>query len=122
MDYQIGEVVKGKIVGIKPYAFFMEFENHATGLLHISELSDKYVKDIEIYGKIGDELNVKILTIDAKDGFMRVSFKQVPENLENLQKNDVKFKEISANPEEFKLIQEQLPNWINETLKKMEDK
>ena len=78
--YQIDDVIVGKIFKIKPYALFLKFEDGSEGLLHISELSDLYIKDIEKYGTIGDELTVKVLSIDSKNGFLRVSYKALEEN------------------------------------------
>ena len=78
MNYQVGQLVIGKVYNVKPYALFMNFEDGVTGLLHISEISDSFVRDIEKYGSIGDEIKVKILSIDKENGFLRVSYKQVP--------------------------------------------
>ena len=47
-------------------------------LLHISEISDSFIRDIEKYGSVGDQIKVKILSIDKDNGFLRVSYKQVP--------------------------------------------
>ena len=54
MEYQVGQIVLGKVYNVKPYALFMTFEDGVTGLLHISEISDSFVRDIEKYGSIGD--------------------------------------------------------------------
>ena len=42
------------------------------------DIPDFYIRDIERYGVVGDELKVKILSIDPTNGFLRVSYKQVP--------------------------------------------
>jgi predicted RNA-binding protein with RPS1 domain len=78
MNYQVGQLVIGKVYNVKPYALFMSFDDGVTGLLHISEISDSFVRDIEKYGSIGDEIKVKILSLGEDDGFLRVSYKQVP--------------------------------------------
>ncbi len=120
--YQVNDIIVGKIFKIKPYALFLEFEDGTQGLLHISELSDLYIKDIEKYGSIGDELTVKVLSIDSKNGFLRVSYKAIEENKVAHTKNNSNIRKIEADPEEWKLIEDNLDNWIKTTLEKMEDK
>ena len=46
MNYQVGQLVIGKVYNVKPYALFMSFDDGVTGLLHISEISDSFVKVI----------------------------------------------------------------------------
>ena len=56
--YYPGNIVEGKVVGIKPYGVFIELEDNTIGLLHISEISDNYVEDINKVVKIiKDNLN-----------------------------------------------------------------
>ncbi len=58
------EVMRGKIQAIKPYGAFVELEDGRKGLVHISEISDRYVHDIEDYLKKGKTYRFKVLTID----------------------------------------------------------
>ena len=119
MNYQVGDLIIGKVTSVKPYALFLLFEGGAKGLLHISELSDAYIRDIEKFGSVGDEMKVKILSIDQANGFLRVSFKKVPS--EEQYSTHVNESRIYLNEEEkdFSVLEEKLPTWINETLKKV---
>ena len=47
-DYKVGMTVYGKITGIKPYGAFVKFDDNVSGLIHISEISHGFVKDINI--------------------------------------------------------------------------
>ena len=67
--HEVGELLIGKVTGVKPYALFLTFEDGSQGLLHISEISDSYIRDIEKFGTEGDELKVKILSIDSHNEF-----------------------------------------------------
>ena len=58
MNYQVGQLIIGKVYNVKPYALFMSFGDGVTGLLHISEISDSFVRDIEKYGSVGDEIKL----------------------------------------------------------------
>ena len=120
MNYQVGQFVIGKVYNVKPYALFMSFEDGATGLLHISEISDSFVRDIEKYGSVGDEIKVKILSIDKENGFLRVSYKQVPpEEAYSSHTNQRRLPTVTE--EEFLPLKEKLDGWINDAYQKMKE-
>ena len=116
MKYEIGQLVIGTVTNVKPYALFMEFEDGISGLLHISEISDSYIRDIEKYGTKGDQLKVKIVSIAENNGFLRVSLKQVPaEEAYSTHNNNVR-KAPETTSEDFAPLAEKLPGWIEQTL------
>ena len=118
MKYEIGKVVLGTVINVKPYALFMEFEDGVNGLLHISEISDAYIRDIEKYGTKGDQMKVLIVGIDENNGFLRVSLKKVPpEESYSSHSNSVR-RAPEANSQDFKELAEKLPEWISQTLEK----
>ena len=122
MQYQIGDLIVGKITSVKPYALFLSFENGSNGLLHISELSDSYIRDIEKYGSLGDEIKVKVIAIDEANGFLRVSYKRVPEEERySTHINEARIY-LEESEKDFSELEKKLPIWINETLKKVKEK
>lgn len=121
MKYELNQLVIGKVKSIKPYALFLEFEDGICGLLHISEISDSFIRDIEKYGSIGDEIKVKIIAIDESNGFLRLSLKAVPEEEAYTTHVDVRSIPV-ASEEEFAPLKEKIPQWIKDTLDKIEDK
>lgn len=66
MKYSQGDIVKGNVVSIKPYGAFISLEPGISGLLHISEISHDYVKDVNNVLKIGDQIELKIISIDVE--------------------------------------------------------
>ena len=121
MKYEVGQIILGKVESVKPYALFLTFEDDVKGLLHISEISDSYIRDIEKFGTVGDELKVIILSIDEHNGFLRVSLKQVPE-AERYSTHSNDHRHIpEVNKEAFKSLEEHLDGWIKETLKKAKE-
>lgn len=119
MNYQVGDIVIGKVIGVKPYALFLSFEGGVKGLLHISELSDAYIRDIEKYGSVGDEIKVLVLSIDETNGFLRVSVKRVPaEEQYSTHVNEARIY-LRDDEKDFSVLKEKLPTWIEETLKKV---
>ena len=71
--YQVGDVVKGYIQKVVPYGAFVRIGEGLNGLIHISELSDKLVKNPEDIVKIGDEVDVKILSISSTERHLGLS-------------------------------------------------
>ena len=119
MKYQVGQLIVGKVYNVKPYALFMSFDDGVTGLLHISEISDSFIRDIEKYGSVGDEIKVKILSIDKDNGFLRVSYKQVPpEEMYSSHTNQRKVPTTSD--DEFLPLKEKLDSWIKEAYENIE--
>ena len=118
MSYNVGDLVIGRVTNVKPYAAFLEFDDGSQGLLHISEISDSYIRDIEKFGTVGDQLKVKILSIDNHNGFMRVSLKQVPESEKYSTHSNEKRHIPDVGKDSFKDLEEHLDGWIQETLEK----
>ena len=55
MKYKTGMIVEGKVTGIQPYGAFVNLDSQNAGLIHISEISDGFVKDISKYVQVGDK-------------------------------------------------------------------
>ncbi len=74
---KIGEKYMGKVAAIMPYGFFVNLDNGADGLVHISEISWQKVEDVASMFKIGDEIEVLVLGINDNDGKLNLSIKQL---------------------------------------------
>lgn len=74
MSVEVGSKVQGKVTGITNFGAFVELPGGSTGLVHISEVADSYVKDINDHLKIGDMIEVKV--ISEKDGKTALSIKK----------------------------------------------
>lgn len=64
MPLEVGAVVEGKVTGITHFGAFVELQPGVTGLVHISEVADAYVRDIKDYLKENDQIKVKIINMD----------------------------------------------------------
>ncbi len=71
----VGSIVEGVITGITKFGAFVELPGGSTGLVHISEIADEYVKDINDFYKKADKVEVKVLTVEDK-GKIGLSIKQ----------------------------------------------
>ncbi|WP_174733302.1 S1 domain-containing RNA-binding protein [Mesobacillus harenae] len=74
MSIEVGSKVQGKVTGITNFGAFVQLPGGATGLVHISEVADSYVKDVNDHLKVGDEIEVKV--INEKDGKIALSIKK----------------------------------------------
>lgn len=75
MSIEVGSKVQGKITGITNFGAFVELPDGKTGLVHISEVADNYVKDINEHLKVGDEVEVKVMNVEA-DGKIGLSIRK----------------------------------------------
>ncbi len=74
-QFKIGDVVDGVVQKVVPYGAFVRIGEGLNGLIHISELSDKLVKNPEDIVKIGQEVKVKILSISSTERHLGLSLK-----------------------------------------------
>ncbi len=79
MDFSKDQIVEGVISGITTFGAFVKINNEVTGLVHISEVSSDFVKDIKDIYKIGDVVNVKVLKVED-GGKLVLSIKKAQEN------------------------------------------
>jgi S1 RNA binding domain protein len=74
LSIEVGSKVQGKVTGITNFGAFVELPGGTTGLVHISEVADSYVKDVNDHLKVGDQVEVKV--ISEKDGKTALSIKK----------------------------------------------
>ena len=75
MSIEVGSKLQGKVTGITNFGAFVEVEKGKTGLVHISEVADNYVKDINDHLSVGDIIEVKVINVE-KDGKIGLSIKK----------------------------------------------
>ena len=71
----VGSIVEGKVVSVMKFGAFVDIGNNQSGLVHISEISQSYVTDINKCVKKGDKVKVKVIKID-ENGKINLSIKQ----------------------------------------------
>ena len=79
---EAGQVYHGKVVSILEFGAFIEILPGKEGLLHVSEIAWTKTDKVEDVLKVGDEVDVKLLEIDAKTGKMRLSMRALTEKPE----------------------------------------
>ena len=110
------DVVKVTVTGIQKYGAFVNTEDYE-GLIHISEISYGYVKNVNDYVKIGDEIYAKVVDIDEKDNHLKLSIKNID------YKNDgSKIERMEETKNGFKPLKDNLEIWIAEKIKEITNK
>lgn len=85
MALGVGEILEGRVTGLTKFGAFVSLPEDKVGMVHISEVSTTYVKDIGDFLEKGQTVKVKVLSID-ENGKISLSLKQVPENAEVVRK------------------------------------
>ncbi len=75
MAVEIGAILEGKVTGITNFGAFVEFPDKTTGMVHISEVSSSFIKDIHEKLSEGDTVKVKVIDINEK-GKVALSIKK----------------------------------------------
>ncbi|RWZ54868.1 general stress protein 13 [Halobacillus fulvus] len=116
--FQEGQVLEGKVTGIQPYGAFVALDDQVQGLVHISEVTHGYVKDINEHLSEGDEVQVKILNIDEKNKKYSLSIRATQEAPKAAPRRPRK--QAAAPKQEeaqtgFNTLKDKLEDWIKQS-------
>lgn len=110
MALEVGQKVKGKVVSVKNFGAFVSLPENQSGMVHISEVSNSFVKNINDFITVGDEVEVKVIKI-MPDGKINLSMKGDQEAKPSAKANNVsKSKEGRPN---FKAKPSQTPKYVS---------
>ena len=104
--YKVGDIVKGKVSGIENYGIFLLMDDGYSGLIHISEISDKFVRNVFDYVQLGEIINSKVLEVDEDNKKIKLTIKNFDYRVEDKRELEDK--------NGFSPLREMLPKWINE--------
>ncbi len=109
MEYKVGDIVFAFVTGIEKYGIFVSTEDSYSGLIHISEISTNYVRNIADYVKEGELIKARVLDVDNMQRQLKLSIKGLDYRLNK--RNKSKIIETSTG---FGTLKEKLPLWIKE--------
>lgn len=112
--YKKGDIVTGIVTGIEDYGVFIELEEQFSGLIHISEISKSFVKNINDYVTIGEKIKVEILEVNEEKLHTKLSIKDINYSFKNRRRT--KINETSTG---FSTLKLKLPIWINQKEKEI---
>lgn len=108
-----GEIVYGRITNILGYGAFVSVGEY-DGLVHISEFSDNYVRNIYDYVRVGQQVKLKVLDVDENSKKLKLSYKFL--NKSRGVKGEVPKYNIG-----FQTLRDNIESFINKQLKEHED-
>lgn len=112
-DYKVGDIVRGVVTGIENYGIFLLIDNEINGLIHISELSELFVRDVSEYANLNETINAKIIEYDKQNKKMKLTIKDV-----DYRDNIINKHGIIETKNGFKNLSKKLDDWI---VKKQEE-
>lgn len=120
---KVGDIIDVTITGIQPYGAFASLPDHTSGLIHISEISDKFVRDVENFVHVGEVIRVKVIDIDEETRQAKLSLKAVLPLTKRKYKRAYKSQreKIHETPLGFTPLKEKLPEWIKAGITQEED-
>ncbi len=103
------EIIAAEVTGFAPYGVFVKAGEYV-GLIHISEISNSYIKDIYEFASVGDIVNVMVLEVDEEHKQLKLSYKKC------MTKRKIKIKPLEIG---FKTVSDNLDNQIESAIKEM---
>ena len=107
--YKVGSTVFGTVTGIENYGVFVNLDDYYTGLIHISEISHGFVKDINDFVSLGDTIRVRVIDVDDETFHVKLSIKDI--NYKRLAPKRIKPEEIGSG---FGILEDNLQKWIED--------
>ena len=116
-NIKVNDIIEVTVTGIQKYGAFVLINDKYDGLIHISEISSGYVKNINDYIKIKDKIYAQVVDIDEENNKFKLSIKNID------YRNDGKILNNEDNfSNGFEPLKEHLDLWINEKIKEIMDK
>lgn len=111
------DIIKVHVTGIQKYGIFVETDQLYDGLIHISEISYGYVKNVNDYLKIGDDIYAEVLNINDENNQLKLSIKDI-----DYKNTGVRLKRMAETKDGFRPLKNHLDYWIDKKIKDLMDK
>lgn len=118
--YQAGDTISGKVTGIQPYGAFVALDDQTQGLVHISEITHGYVKEVSEYLAVGQEVDVKVLEVDEKSKKISLSIRALQEQPPAPKRDEKPKQSLQSHVDEkdsegFNSLKDKMQEWINKS-------
>lgn len=114
--YKKGKIVKGSITGIEKYGIFVNLDNYYSGLIHISEISNGFVRDVNDYVEVGETIYVKVLDVNETENQVKLSIKDIDYRISTPKNESSRIKEVGMG---FTILEQNREVWIKEKLREL---
>lgn len=113
MDYHAGDIIKVTVSSIENYGIFVKVDEKFNGMIHISEMSDKFVTNVRNFAFPGETIFAKIIDVDSFKHQIKLSIKSI--DYRSISKKG----SVMESPNGFSKLKELLPIWIESKLKEI---
>ena len=114
LKYEKNKIVTGQVTGIEKYGIFVSLDEFYSGLIHISEISDGFVKNVSDYVEVGETIRARIVEVDEDNYHIKLSIKNMNYKIKKRKNEPLKETKMG-----FKLLEKNLDNWINTKLEEL---
>ena len=110
-QYKKGQIVTGCVTGVEKYGIFVSLDDYYSGLIHISEISDFFVKNPNDYVHVGETIRAIVIDDSDSDSFhVKLSIKNLDYKFSRR-----KYKKIIETSKGFSSLRTYLPIWVSKT-------
>lgn len=110
--YKQGNIIKVNVTGITEYGIFVKTDNDYNGLIHISEVSNKFVQNLKMFVSENEVIYAEVLDCDDANKQLKLSIKNIQYKNKGLKK-----RKIIETKHGFETLFYKLPYWIEENIK-----
>ena len=114
-DYKIGDIIKCRVSGIENYGIFVQVDESTSGLIHISEVSNDFVKDVNNYVELDEIIYCQVLDVNESNSQLKLSIKNI--NYKSTTDSGIQESRLGFLP-----LKNELPKWIDEALERYNEK
>ena len=111
------DVIQVTVTGIQNYGAFVDIDGEYDGLIHISEISYGFVKNVSDYLNVGEHIYAEIVEVDDENKQVKLSIKDI-----DYRHDGARIKRMAETKSGFTPLKENLDKWINEKIKELTDK
>lgn len=118
--YEVGDIVVGTVTGVQPYGAFIALDESTQGLVHISEITYGFVKNVADFLAVGDKVRVKVLEVDDKAEKISLSIRALQERPQTKRRDGAPRKSLQDRVDEidangFNSLRNKMQDWIDES-------
>ena len=117
---EVGDVLTGKVTGVQPYGAFVALDEQTQGLVHISEITYGFVKDVNDFLSVGEDIQVKVLEVDEEQKKISLSIRELQEapyyrKKESQPRRSLQDRVDEVDADGFKILENKLKDWIEQS-------
>jgi S1 RNA binding domain protein len=120
MLVEVGKIVEGKVSGITNFGAFIQLPDGKTGLVHISEIAEEYVKDINAHLKESQLVKVRVISVDS-NGKIALSIKKALDHKPRVRSSGPVDIDWSRNSSDSLSFEERLAKFMKDSDERLSD-